>query len=107
MNNVNTRSQCKQNLKHERSCKRFNLAIFSEKFRPSVYCLPEYRDFAFITTKGTMMESSQVTDQFNSLWNRAVGQTETRKRVNGALVKKSTVTRVHATHSEMKSELAT
>ena len=54
-----------------------------------------------------MMESSQVTDQFNSLWNRAVGQTETRKRVIGALVKKSTVTRVHATHSEMKSELTT
>ena len=84
-----------------------NLAIFSEKVRPSVYCLPEYRDYVFITTKGTMMESSQVTDQFNSFWNRAVGQTEIRKRVNGALVRKSTVTKVHATHPEMKSALAT
>ena len=42
-----------------------NLAIFSEKIRPFIYCLPEYRDYIFITTKGTMMESSQVTNQFN------------------------------------------
>ena len=52
------------------------------------------------------MKSSNVTDQFNSLFIKAVGKTSTRQRVNATLVRKSCSRKVSRDHPELRGELA-
>ena len=82
------------------------LGIFSKKVRPQITGPIESSGFVFVTYEGLHMKSSSVTEQFNSLWNRTVGPTETRKRMNAGLIRKTVTTRVHSEYPHMKGDVA-
>ena len=84
-----------------------HLGIYKEKARPQVYSDGIHKDYAFVRfINGKQMKSFNVTDQFNSLFIKAVGKTSTRQRVNATLVRKSCSTKVSRDHPELRGELA-
>ena len=84
-----------------------NLGIFLEKVRPQIASPPGHKQYAFVSwDEGKRLSSSRVTEQFNSMWKKAVGVTENRPRMNGGLVRKSFTTLVHENHPELRKDLA-
>ena len=60
----------------------------------------------FVSWDGKKMSSSMVSAQINSFWNKAVGRTEKRPRVNATLIRKSCVTKTHNLNPDMEKDLA-
>ena len=52
------------------------------------------------------MSSSMVSAQLNSSWEKAVGHTQERPRINATLVRKSAVSKVHSQKPHSKGDLA-
>ena len=90
-------------------CKAYNhLGIFIEKVRPSIESPLAHKPYVFVThDKGTQLNTSEISEQFNSFWTRAVGTTKYRNRMNATLFRKSCTTKVHSSYPDMKRDLAT
>ena len=62
------------------------LEIFIESVRPTVQSPSDHQMFVFVTgDEGKKLNTSQVSEQFNSFWKRAVGATERRPRMNATI----------------------
>ena len=84
------------------------LEIFIESVRPTVQSPSDHQMFVFVTgDEGKKLNTSQVSEQFNSFWKRAVGATERRPKMNATIFRKSCTTKVHSKHRDMINDLAT
>ena len=52
------------------------------------------------------MNSSMVTAQISSFWGKAVGHSSVRPRISGALVRKSTVSKIYENNRHLSGDLA-
>lgn len=63
-------------------------------------------DPVFISWTGSKMNSSMVTAQISSFWGKAVGHSSVRPRISGALVRKSTVSKIYENNRHLSGDLA-
>ena len=71
------------------------LGIFVQEVRPQISSLSKGDCYVFVAgTDGKQLHSSRVMEQFNTMWNKAVGSKQ-RPRTSGSLVRKSFTTTVH------------
>ena len=83
------------------------MLVYFERMRNTLDGMRSLKsDPVFVSWSGKKMSSSMVTAQINSFWGKTVGHSEIRPRINGALVRKSAVSKVHSGHEGLKTDLA-
>ncbi|XP_057304499.1 uncharacterized protein LOC130641636 [Hydractinia symbiolongicarpus] len=85
-------------------------SIFFQHFRNRLEGLDDEKGSAnnpfFTSWSGNKMSSSMATGQLNSFWNKAVGRSLLRPRLNATLVRKTCVTKTHSLRPELEQQLA-